>query len=87
MHVCAHSVMSNSVRPHGLQPTRLLCPWFPRQEYWSGLPFPTPGDLPEPGVKLMFLVSPASPTLAGRFVTSEPPGKSPKLYNTATINI
>ena len=42
---------------------------FPRQEYWSGLPFPSPGELPNPGVK------PASPTLAGRFFTTEPPGK------------
>ena len=35
-----------------------------RQEYWSGLPFPTPGDLPDPGIKL------ASPALAGRFFTT-----------------
>ena len=40
---------------------------FPRQEYWSGLPFPAPGDLPEPGVKPMSLVSRA---LAGSFFTS-----------------
>ena len=34
---------------HGLEPTRLLCPWdYPGQEYWTGLPFPTPGDLPHP---------------------------------------
>ena len=32
--------------------TRLLRPWdFPRQEYWSGLSFPSPGDLPDPGIK------------------------------------
>ena len=37
------------------------------QEYWSGLPFPTPGDLPEPGVKL---ASPVAPALAGRFFTT-----------------
>ena len=42
---------------------------FPRQEYWSGLPFPTPGDLPDPGVE------PASAALAGRFFTTAPPGK------------
>ena len=42
---------------------------LPRQEYWSGLPFPSPGDLPRPGIK------PASPALAGRFFTTEPPGK------------
>ena len=49
-----HSVMSDSFRPHELQPTRFLHPWFSRQEYWSGLPFPSPGDLPnlgnEPGI-------------------------------------
>ena len=45
---------------------------FPRQEYWSGLPFPSPGDLPNPGIKP---VSPASPILAGRFFTTVPPGK------------
>ena len=43
---------------------------LPRQEYWSGLPFPSPGDLPDPGFK------PAFPILAGRFFTTEPPGKS-----------
>ena len=42
---------------------------FPRQEYWSGLPFPSPGDLPDPGIE------PFSPALAGRFFTAEPPGK------------
>ena len=42
---------------------------FPRQESWSGLPFPTPGDLPRPGIE------PASPALVGRFFTTEPPGK------------
>ena len=42
---------------------------FPRQEYWSGLPFPSPGALPDPGVEL------ESPELAGRFLTTEPPGK------------
>ena len=43
---------------------------FSRQEYWSGLPFPPPGDLPDPGTK------PASPALAGELFTTEPPGKS-----------
>ena len=47
--VCAKvaSVISDSVWPHGLQPARLLCPWgFSRQEYWNGLLYPPPGDLP-----------------------------------------
>ena len=42
---------------------------FPRQEYWSGLPFPSPGDFPDPEIE------PTSPTLAGGFFTTEPPGK------------
>ena len=45
---------------------------FSRQEHWSGLPFPTPGDTPNSGTELVFLVS---PTLTGRFFTTEPPGK------------
>ena len=40
---------------------------FPRQEYWNGLPFPSPGDLPDPGIEPMSLKSPA---LAGRFFTT-----------------
>ena len=57
----------------------LVTPWtvalqslsmgFPRQEYWSGLPFHSPGDLPNPGIE------PVSPALAGRFFPTEPPGK------------
>ena len=42
---------------------------YPRKEYLSGLSFPSPGDLPDPGIKL------ASSTLAGRFFTTEPSGK------------
>ena len=41
---------------------------FPRQEYWSGLPFPSPGDLPDPGIE------PAPPTLAGGLFSTEPSG-------------
>ena len=41
----------------------------PRQEYWSGLPFPSPGDIPDPGIKL------TSPALVGRLFRTEPPGK------------
>ena len=43
---------------------------FSRQEYWSGLPFPSPGDLPNPGIK------PGSPALQADALPSEPPGKS-----------
>ena len=42
---------------------------FLKQEYWSGLPFPSPGDLHDPGIKA---TSPKSPALAGRFFTAEP---------------
>ena len=45
---------------------------FPRPEYWSGLPFPSPRELPHPGIEPMSLVPPA---LAGRFFITEPPGK------------
>ena len=64
------SVRSDSLRPHGLLPTRLLCPWgFSWQEYWSGLPCPLPGDLPNPGIKSR------SPALQVDSLTSESPGK------------
>ena len=42
---------------------------FPRQEYWIGLPFPSPGDLPDPGIE------PMSPASAGGLFTTESPGK------------
>ena len=45
---------------------------FSRHEYWSGLPFPTPGDLPDPGIDPVPL---ASLALADGFFTTEPPGK------------
>ena len=43
---------------------------FPRQEYWSGFPFPSPGDLPDPGIE------PGSPALQADILLSEPPVKS-----------
>ena len=43
---------------------------FSRQECWSGLPFPSPGDLPDPGIE------PRSPTLQADALPSEPPGRS-----------
>ena len=45
---------------------------FYKQEYWRGLPFPPPGDLPDPGIEPM---SPTSTAFAGGFFTTEPPGK------------
>ena len=105
--------MSDSVRPHRRQPTRLRHPWdspgkntgvgcrlllqcmkvksetdsevatpwtaahqaplsmdFSRQEYWGGLPFPSPGDLPDPGIE------PVSPTLQADSLLTEPPRKA-----------
>ena len=47
---------------------------FSRQEYWSGLPFPSPGDLPNPGIE------PRSPTLQADALTSAPPGKRTLSY-------
>ena len=47
---------------------------FSRQEYWSGLPFPSPGDLPKPGIE------PGSPALQADALSSEPPGKPVDVY-------
>ena len=52
---------------------------FSRQEYWSGLPFPSPGDLPNPGIE------PRSPSLQADTLLSEPPGKPSKFHIYALI--
>ena len=53
--VLSHSVVSNSLRPHGVYPAGLLCPWeFSKQENWSELPFPSPGDLPDQVIEPRF---------------------------------
>ena len=57
------------LQPHGLQPTRFWSIAFSRQEYRSGLPFPSPGDLPNQGTE------PMSPTLQADTLPREPPGK------------
>ena len=63
--VCvSHSVVSDSLRPHGLSME------FCRQEYWSGLPFPSPGDLSD------LRIEPGSPALQAGPLPSEPPGKT-----------
>ena len=63
-------VVSNSfATPLNVARQTLLSMGFPRQEYWSGLPFPSPGDLPDPGIE------PTSSALAGRFFNNELPGK------------
>ena len=61
--------MSDSVTLWTVAQQAPLSREFPRQEYWSGLPFPSPGDLPLPGTE------PVSSALAGGFFTAEPPGK------------
>ena len=84
-HLCAvlsHSVVSDSLRLHGLQPTRHLCPWrFSRQEYWMGyhalLP---PVDLPKAGTK------PRSSTLQVDSLPSELPGK-PKNTEVGSLSL
>ena len=48
---------------------------FPRQEYCSGAPFLSSGDLPDPGIE------PVSPASAGNFLTIEPPGKPKKVFS------
>ena len=52
------------VTPWTVAPQAPLSMGFPRQEYWSRLPFPSPGDLPDPGIELTSLTSPA---LVGEF--------------------
>ena len=59
----SHSVMSNSWRLHGLWPTRFLS----RQQYWSGLSFPSPGDLPDPDFEI------GSSEFQADFLVSESP--------------
>ena len=73
------------LEPYGLQRTRLLCPWaFSRQEYWSGSPCPSLGDLPKPGVEPAFLTSPA---LADGSSPLAPPEKPQLSWKVAPIQI
>ena len=65
----SHLVMSNSLPSHVRAHHAPLSLGFSRQEYRNGLAFPTPGDLPNPGIKHV------SHVLAGKFFTTEPPGK------------
>ena len=78
-----HNIVNQLYYTQSLSRVRLfVAPWtialqaplslgFSRREYWSGLPFPSPGHLPNPGIK------PTSPALADGFFTAEPPGKRP----------
>ena len=73
---CAKSLQSCSIlaTPWTVARQAPLSMRFPvRQEYWSGLSFASPGDLPNPGIRPTSVTSPA---LAGGFFTTEPPGKA-----------
>ena len=63
------SVVSDSLRLHGLQPARLLCPWDSQARTLEWVAIPSPGDLPVPGTEPRF------PTLQADSLGSEPPGK------------
>ena len=65
----SHSVVLDSSTPWTIPHQAPLSIEFSRQECWSGLPFPSPGDLPNPGIE------PASPALQADSIPSEPPGK------------
>ena len=67
VYVCAQSVFDFFAAPWTVTLQAPLFMGFPRQESWTGMPFPSPGDLPDPEIKPASL---ASPTLAGRFFTS-----------------
>ena len=69
--VRAHSVMSDSVTPWTVARQAPLSMGFSRQQYWSGLPFPPPRDLPDTRIEPSSLEALA---LASRFFTTEPPG-------------
>ena len=76
MHMCvrAYLVVSDSATPWTVAYQAPLSMGFPRQDYWSGLPFPFPGDCPKPGTE------PTPPALAGRFFTTVPPGKPHSIH-------
>ena len=69
MYVCTFGCVWLFAAPQTVAHQALLSMVFSRQEYWSGLPFPSPGDFPDPGIK------PGSPTLQADALPSKPPGK------------
>ena len=66
IHACMFSRVRLLVTPRTIAYPAPLSMEFPRQEYWNGLPFPSPEDLSDPGIE------PMSPALAGGFVAAEP---------------
>ena len=75
----SHLVMSDSATSWTVVHQAPLFIGFPKQEYWSGLPFSSPGDLPNPGTE------PMSPILAGKFSTAVPHGKQFRLLINITL--
>ena len=71
--VCCLVVSNSFASPWAAAHQASLPVGFPRQEYWSRLPFPPPGDVPNPGIEMV------SPALAGGHFTTEPPGKPLKV--------
>ena len=80
MYVCVCSVMPDSATPWTVACQTPLSLEFSRQEHWSGLPLPPPGDLPDPGIE------PASPVSPADSLPAEPSGK-PKYYTTWIYDI
>ena len=79
--VLSHSVASDSLLPHGQRSLAGYSPWgFSRQEYWSGLSCPPPGDLLNSGIE------PRSPTLQADSLPTEPPGK-PKNTGVGSLSL
>ena len=76
--MCAWSATSNSLQPHGRRPPSSSAMEFSRQEYWRGLPFPTPGDLSDPGIEPGSL---ASTAWSSGFLTNVPSGKPSCISN------
>ena len=72
MYVCVCSVMPDSATLQTVACQAPLSMEFSRQEHWSGLPLPPPGDLPDPGIEP---ASPVSPALQADSLSSEPPGE------------
>ena len=78
--MCVHSVVSYSLQPPWTAVHKApLSMGFPRQEYWSGLPFPSPGDLPDQGIE------PESPALAGEFFTTAQPRQRRQWHPTPVL--
>ena len=67
--MCMLSLVQLFVTPWTVAHQAPLSLGFLRQEYWSGLPFPSPEDIPDPRIEPL---SPVSPALAGRFFSTEP---------------